>query len=71
MLFAAMHESLVGTNAKCRLHRAMSEFGVPENICSYRVLPSLARLRHADCVEQCPSSGAKRKTYARTEFFSV
>jgi hypothetical protein len=22
-------------------------------------------LRHADCVEQCPSSGAKRKTYAR------
>src|SRR5712664_22303 len=27
----------------------------------------LARLRHADCVEQCPSSKAKRrKTYART-----
>ena len=25
--------------------------------------PSLARLRHADYVEQCPSSGAKRKTY--------
>jgi hypothetical protein len=30
-----------------------------------------SRLRHADYVEQCPSSRAKRKTYARTEFFSV
>jgi hypothetical protein len=28
-------------------------------------------LGHAHCIEQCPSSGAKRKTYARTEFFSV
>src|SRR5882724_4864440 len=28
-------------------------------------------LRHADCVEQCPSSRAKRKTCARTEFFPV
>jgi hypothetical protein len=28
-------ESGIGTNAKCRLHRAMSEFGgKPENICS-------------------------------------
>src|SRR5258708_25977690 len=33
--------------------------------------PLLARWRHADCVEQCPSSRAKRKTYVRTEFFSV
>jgi hypothetical protein len=31
----------------------------------------LAPLRHADCVEQCPSLRATRKTYARTEFFSV
>src|SRR5258705_13912766 len=31
----------------------------------------MAHLRHADCVEQCPSSRAKRKTYARTEFFSI
>jgi hypothetical protein len=31
----------------------------------------MARLRHADCIEQCPSSGAKRKTYARGEFFSI
>src|SRR5258707_2927713 len=31
----------------------------------------MAPLRHADCVEQCPSSRAKRKTYARTEFFSI
>src|SRR5258705_10492007 len=27
----------------------------------------LAHLRHADCVEQCPSLRAKRKTYARIE----
>src|SRR5881392_283455 len=26
-LFAAVHESGCGTNAKCRLHRAMSDFG--------------------------------------------
>src|SRR5258706_621158 len=32
---------------------------------------ALAHLRHADCVEQCPSLSAKRKTYARIEFFSV
>ena len=31
---------------------------------------ALARLRHADCIEQCPSSRAKQKTYAQTEFFS-
>jgi hypothetical protein len=31
----------------------------------------LAQMRSADCIEQCPSSRAKRKTYARTEFFSV
>src|SRR3981081_1430983 len=41
-------------------------------ICPLRCMSLLlARLRHADCVEQCPSSRAKRKTYARTEFFSV
>ena len=33
--------------------------------------PDLAQMRSADCIEQCPSSGAKRTTYARTEFFSV
>src|ERR1700730_16474373 len=31
----------------------------------------LAPLRHADCIEQCPLSGATRKTFAHTEFFSV
>jgi hypothetical protein len=31
----------------------------------------LAPLRHAECVERCPSLRAKRQTYARTEFFSV
>jgi adenylate cyclase len=34
-------------------------------------LPLLARLRRGRCIEQCPSSSAKRKTYARNEFFSV
>src|SRR5450631_1306808 len=36
-----------------------------------RTLPLLARLRHADCIEECPLSGATRKTFAHTEFFSV
>jgi hypothetical protein len=31
----------------------------------------MALLRHAGCIEQCPLLGATRKTYARTEFFSV
>ena len=30
----------------------------------------MARLRHVDCIKQCPSSRAKRETYARTEFFA-
>jgi hypothetical protein len=30
-----------------------------------------ARLRHANCIEQCPLSGVTRKTFAHTEFFSV
>ena len=34
-------------------------------------LCALARLRHADCIEQCPLSGVTRKTFARTELFSV
>jgi hypothetical protein len=38
--------------------------------CFVRLL-LLARLRHADCIEQCPLSGVTRKTFARTEFFSV
>src|SRR5882762_2626780 len=28
-----------------------------------------ARSRHADCVAQCPLSGAKRKTFSLTELF--
>jgi hypothetical protein len=31
----------------------------------------LARLRHADRIEQCPLSGLTRKTFAQPEFFSV
>ena len=34
-------------------------------------IPQLALLRHPDRHGECPSSRAKRKTYARTEFFSV
>jgi hypothetical protein len=34
-------------------------------------LPTLSQMRGAVCIEHCPSSSAKRKTYARTEFFSV
>src|ERR1700737_4381129 len=45
--------------------------GLPHRSIKRFRLPVLARLRHADCIEQCPSSRAKRKTYARTEFFSV
>jgi hypothetical protein len=33
--------------------------------------PEVARLRHADYVEQCPLSGITRKTFAQAEFFSV
>ena len=35
------------------------------------VSPFMARLRHADWIERCPSLRAKRKTSARAEFFSV
>src|SRR5712691_12468116 len=31
----------------------------------------LARNGHADCIARCPLSGAKRKTFAHSEFFSV
>jgi hypothetical protein len=31
----------------------------------------LAQMRSADCIEQCLSSEAKRKTYAHCEFFAV
>jgi hypothetical protein len=34
-------------------------------------VPLLARLRHADRIEQCPLSGLTRKTFAQPEFFSV
>src|SRR6202022_2999512 len=36
-----------------------------------RVSPFMAQMRSADCIEQCPLSGATRKTFARNEFFSV
>src|SRR5258707_15846023 len=49
-----------GSSSSIRFHKSQ-----------VRVSPFVARLRHADRIEQCPSSRAKRKTYARTEFFSV
>jgi hypothetical protein len=45
--------------------------GLPAQRAIAQRFRALARLRHADCIEQCPSSRAKRKTYAHTEFFSV
>jgi hypothetical protein len=45
--FAAAHESGNGTNAKCRLHRAMSEFeGEAENIARTEFFSVLTHLRH-------------------------
>jgi hypothetical protein len=32
-----------------------------------RIARNWRTLRHADCIKQCPSSSAKRKTYARTD----
>jgi hypothetical protein len=44
-LFAALRESVVGTDAKCRPRRAMSECeGKAEDICSLRVFRSLTHL---------------------------
>jgi hypothetical protein len=34
-----------------------------------RSRPHMALLTHADRIEECSNSAAKRKTYARTEFF--
>ena len=46
-LFAAVHESAVGTNAKCRHVRYLVAFwGKTDNICSMRVLRILTRSRH-------------------------
>jgi hypothetical protein len=38
---------------------------------SVRSLPVLAQMRSADLIEQCLISEAKRKTYARGEFFAI
>src|SRR6266446_9053796 len=43
----------------------------PDSKQAVKKSPKLAPLRHADCIEQCPLSGVTRKTFARTEFFSV
>jgi hypothetical protein len=34
-------------------------------------MSAMARLRHADLVEQCPFAGVHRKTFAQAKFFSV
>jgi hypothetical protein len=52
-------------------HRSEVLAGGDKVIEQERRLPLLARLRHADYVERCPSSWAKRKTCASIEFFSV
>lgn len=41
------------------------------SVYSAPLLLLLALLRHADCVAQCPLPRARRKTFARTEFFCL
>src|SRR3981081_1747908 len=45
--------------------------GLPAQRAIAQRFSALAPLRHPECAERCPSLRAKRKTYARTEFFSV
>jgi hypothetical protein len=45
--------------------------GRDDDVMVEKLIPLLARLRHADCIEQCPLSGVTQKTFAHTEFFSV
>jgi hypothetical protein len=41
--------------------------GLPAQRAIAQRFSALALLRHADCVAQCPLSGAKRKTFALIE----
>jgi hypothetical protein len=43
----------------------------PERLPLRRRSLLLAQMRSGGCIEQCPMLRANRKTYARTEFFSV
>ena len=52
-----------------RVYDIISTLGGARYACHIR--PLLAQMRSGDCIGQCPSSVANRKTYARNEFFSV
>ena len=43
--------------------------GLPAQRAIAQRFSALARLRHADLVEQCPFSEVHRKTFAQAEFF--
>jgi hypothetical protein len=45
-------------------------FSTLTTIASLALLPPLAQLRRAGCVEQCLSLEAEQKTSARTEYFA-
>jgi hypothetical protein len=66
----APRTSAFGPNAKCRSHRAMSEFGgEPENICSHRVFRSLTHSRQPVwCGPSDPHIGPFRRIRIGTHF---
>src|SRR3984893_1636045 len=49
----------------CQLASALSVLAPAQRAGAQR-LCALARLRHADCIGQCPLSGVTRKTFAHT-----
>jgi hypothetical protein len=63
--------SAVTTSPKNSLRPGKSFPRVSYNRSWLAPIPLLAPLRHADRIEKCPLSGATRKTFAHTEFFSV
>jgi hypothetical protein len=54
--------SVIGTNAKCRLRRAMSEFeGKAEDIYSHRVLLTLTQLGFPELTHACRGPATTRQ----------
>jgi len=54
-----------------RPHLHVDVYGLQATSSATPARQGLARLRHADRIEQCPLSGVTRKTFAHIEFFSV
>jgi len=55
------HDSLIKPGS--RLYRRAPQ----PQATGIRIAHNWRTLRHADCIKQCPSSSAKRKTYTRTD----